>query len=136
MGCSKQKGTPKNCTKCDLYSQKWAVTRKEWIISSSFEWCSWVLSRFSFFIVNALVDRSGIRGRVLKFSHVQHFTTLRTATRQAPLSMGFSQARILDWVAIPSSRGSPHPGIEPKSPALAGGLFTTEPSGKPLLTLF
>ena len=26
-----------------------------------------------------------------------------TATRQAPLPMGILQARILDWVAIPSS---------------------------------
>ena len=27
----------------------------------------------------------------------------------------------------------PEPGIEPVSPALAGGFFTTEPSGKPIL---
>ena len=36
------------------------------------------------------------------------------------------------------SRGDlPYPGIEPKSlesPALAGGFFTTWPSGKPLLS--
>ena len=29
-----------------------------------------------------------------------------------------SQARILEWVAMPSSRGSSHAGIEPTSPAL------------------
>ena len=29
--------------------------------------------------------------------------------RQAPLSKGFLQARILEWVAISSSRGSPQP---------------------------
>ena len=28
------------------------------------------------------------------------------------------QARILDWVAFPFSRGLPAPGIEPRSPAL------------------
>ena len=28
---------------------------------------------------------------------------------QAPLSMGILQARILEWVAIPSSRGSSQP---------------------------
>ena len=42
---------------------------------------------------------------------------------------GISQARILEWVAIPFSRGFPDPGIEPTSPAtpaLAGGFFTTE----------
>ena len=37
---------------------------------------------------------------------------------QAPLSMEILQARILEWVAMPSSRGLPHPGIEPESPVL------------------
>ena len=38
------------------------------------------------------------------------------------------QARILQWVAMPSFRDLPHPGIEPMSlmsPSLAGGFFTT-----------
>ena len=30
----------------------------------------------------------------------------------------------------------PGPGIKPVSPTLAGGFFTTEPSGKPLGKLF
>ena len=42
---------------------------------------------------------------------------------------GILKARILEWVAMPSSRGSlPDPGIEPRSlasRALAGGFFTT-----------
>ena len=41
---------------------------------------------------------------------------------------GISQARILEWIALPSSRGSSWPGIEPNSltsPALAGEFFTT-----------
>ena len=41
---------------------------------------------------------------------------------------GIFQARILEWVAIPSSRDLPNPGIKPASlmfPALAGGFFTT-----------
>ena len=37
---------------------------------------------------------------------------------------GILQARILEWVAMPSSRDLPDPGIEPVSPALAGGSFT------------
>ena len=41
------------------------------------------------------------------------------------------QARVLEWVAIPFSRGPPNPGIEPGSPTLAGRFFTTEPPGKP-----
>ena len=41
---------------------------------------------------------------------------------------GVLQARILDWVAMPCSRGSSDPGIEPvsfMSPALVGGFFTS-----------
>ena len=41
---------------------------------------------------------------------------------------GILQARILQWVAMPSSRGSSNPGIKPSyllSPALAGWFFTT-----------
>ena len=47
--------------------------------------------------------------------------------------LGILQARILAWVAMPSSRGNP--GIEPVSPALAGRFFTTEPLGKLLLLI-
>ena len=39
-------------------------------------------------------------------SHVQLFVTLWTAALQAPLPMGIFQARILEWVAMLSSRGS------------------------------
>ena len=41
---------------------------------------------------------------------------------------GILQARILEWVAIPSSGDLPDPGIKPRSPALSaleGGFFTT-----------
>ena len=45
---------------------------------------------------------------------------------------GISQARILEWVAISFSSGSPRPrDSEPASPAFAGRFFTTKPSGKP-----
>ena len=40
------------------------------------------------------------------FSHVQPFATPWTVACQAPLSMVILQARILGWVAMPSSRGS------------------------------
>ena len=43
------------------------------------------------------------------FSRVQLFATQWTITRQAPLSMGILQARILGWVVTPSSRGSSSP---------------------------
>ena len=45
---------------------------------------------------------------------------------------GISQATTLEWVAISSSGDLLDSGIEPVSPALAGGFFTTEPPGKPL----
>ena len=37
-------------------------------------------------------------------SQVQLFATLWTVARQAPLSMGILQARILEWVAMPASK--------------------------------
>ena len=40
------------------------------------------------------------------FSRIQLFVTLWTVAHQASLSMGILQARILEWVAVPSSRGS------------------------------
>ena len=41
-----------------------------------------------------------------------------TAACQTPLSMGILQARVLEWVAIPSFRDLSNPGIEPRSPEL------------------
>ena len=46
---------------------------------------------------------------------------------------GISQVRILEWVVISFSRDHPSPGIEPASPAWAGGFFTTEPPEKPYI---
>ena len=39
-------------------------------------------------------------------SRIQSFVTPWTVTHQAPLSMGISQARILEWIALSFSRGS------------------------------
>ena len=43
---------------------------------------------------------------VCMLSHVRLFATSWTVARQAPLSMGFFLARILERVTTPSSRGS------------------------------
>ena len=40
------------------------------------------------------------------FGHVRLFATPWTVTHQAPLTMVVLQARLLEWVAVPSSRGS------------------------------
>ena len=47
------------------------------------------------------------------------------------LSTMILQARILEWVAMTSSRGSSNPGIEPRSPALHVDSLPSEPPGKP-----
>ena len=44
--------------------------------------------------------------------------------------LGVSQTRMLEWVPFPSPGDLPDPGIEPESPALAGGFFTTESPGQ------
>ena len=44
---------------------------------------------------------------------------------------GILQARILEWVAIPSPGDLTDPRIKSASPVLVGGFFTTEPPGKP-----
>ena len=44
---------------------------------------------------------------------------------------GIFQARILGWVAMPSSRGSSQPRDRTCSSCIAGGFLTTEPLGKP-----
>ena len=44
---------------------------------------------------------------------------------------GILQARILEWVAIPFSRGSSQPRDRTQVSHIAGGFFTVEPPGKP-----
>ena len=67
----------------------------------------------------SLMLRTGINSTpciccALSLSYVRLFGAPRTAAHQAPLAMGIFQARILEWVAMPSSRGS----SQPRSPAL------------------
>ena len=65
------------------------------------------------------------------FCLLSHFTvTLWTVACQCPLSIGFSQTRILEWVAMPSSRGSSQPRSQTCiscDSSIAGGFFATEP---------
>ena len=57
---------------------------------------------------------------------VQLFATPWTVAHQAPLSMRILQARILEWVAMHSSRGS----SQPRSPALQMDSLPAEPQEK------
>ena len=45
--------------------------------------------------------------------------------------MGFSRQEYLSGLQFLSPGDLPDSGIEPVSPAMAGGFFTTEPPGKP-----
>ena len=63
---------------------------------------------------------------VCAWSVMSDSATLWSAARQAPLSMGFSRQKY--WSGLPF----PPPGIKSMSPALAGGLFTTDHLGSPL----
>ena len=60
--------------------------------------------------------------------------TPRTVAQQAPLSMGFSRQECWSGLPFLTSGDLPDLGIKlasPKSPALAGGFFTTAPPEKP-----
>ena len=65
--------------------------------------------------------------------HVQSisrdFETSWTVACQAPLSMGFSRQEYGSGLPFPSPGDLPNPGIEPASPALAGGFLTLAPPG-------
>ena len=53
----------------------------------------------------------------------QLFVTPWTVAHQAPLSVGFSRQEYWSGLPFPSPEDLPDPGIEPMSPALAGGFF-------------
>ena len=67
-------------------------------------------------------------------SHVQLFATLWTVAHKTPLSMGFFRQEYWSGLPSPPPGDLPNPGIEPGSPALPGGFFTTEPLRKPRKT--
>ena len=66
-----------------------------------------------------------------RISSLQLFVTPWTVAHQAPLSMGFSRQEY--WSVLPFSFPGdlPHPGIEPRFPALQADALTSEPPGKP-----
>ena len=64
---------------------------------------------------------------VMKFSRLRLSATLPGSPVHEIL-----QARILEWVAMPSSRGSSQPRDRTQVSHVTGGFFTTEPPGKPI----
>ena len=63
------------------------------------------------------------------------FATLWTIARQAPLSMGFSRQEYWSGLPFPSPGDLPNPRIEPGSPALQADSLSSEPLGKPGLSI-
>ena len=47
-----------------------------------------------------------------------------------------SQARILEWLPLPSPGDPPNHGIKTMFPVLAGGFYTTEPPGEPVFDIW
>ena len=69
--------------------------------------------------------------RVCILSHIWLFATPWTATRQAPLSMGFSRQEHWSGLSCPPPGHLPNLGIELRSPALWADSLLSEPPGKP-----
>ena len=58
-----------------------------------------------------------------------------TVVHQTPLTMGFLRQKYWRGLPFPPPEDLPNPEIEPESPALAGGFFTTQPPGKPMANI-
>jgi len=72
-----------------------------------------------------------LSNQVLSHSVTFNLCKPMDCSRQAPLSMGILQARILEWIAMPSLPGYlPNPGIKTRSPALQADSLPSEPPRK------
>ena len=79
-----------------------------------------------------------ISSEMKSFSSVWLFATPRTIAYQVPPSLGFFQARVLEWVAISFSRGSSWPRDRTRVFRIGGRLFNlwaTREAEKSLLLL-
>ena len=74
------------------------------------------------------------RSPMLQFRNYDILVSEQTLSCVDPGSSvhGISQVRILEWIAISSSKGFSDPWIELVSPALIGKFFTIESPGKPI----
>ena len=70
-------------------------------------------------------------------SHVWLFVTLWMVAHQAPLSMGILQARIVEWLAMPSSsRGSSQPSNQIGVSCIGGRFFNSRATWEVLYTFY
>ena len=68
--------------------------------------------------------------KVKSLSRVRLFATPWTVAHHTPPSMGFSRQESWSGLPFPSPGGLPHPGIQPRSPALQADALTSAPPGK------
>ena len=80
---------------------------------------------------NSIHKRISCFSLIQLLSHVRLFARLWTIAPQAPLSMGFSRQEYWSGWPFSSPGDLPHPGIEPRSPALQADSLLTELQGKP-----
>ena len=66
-------------------------------------------------------------------NHIRLFAIPGTAAPQTPVSTAFSRQEYWSGLPFPTPGDLPNPELEPKSLALAGRFYNTEPPGK-LLT--
>ena len=70
-------------------------------------------------------------GTMKALSHVWLFLIPWAVACQAPLSMEFSRQEYRSGYPFPSPGDLPHPGLEPRSPALQADSWPSEPPRKP-----
>ena len=76
---------------------------------------------------------------VWSFIHVRLSGTPWTVAHQAPLSMGIFQARILEWLSMPSSRGSSQPRDQAQASGITGGMdifYHLSHQGSPVIHIY
>ena len=99
--CCHMRGHGRGCVCPSLLLSRKQVTAAAWLILGTF--------------VNSYVS----------LSHVWLFATPLTVAHQASPSMDFSGQEILEWVAIPFSRGPSLPRDQTQVSGIGGGSFTT-----------
>ena len=90
--------------------------------------CSQTLKRGPFLCLRAHTLEYPVLCVLSRFSCVRSCVTPWTVAHQVTLSMEFSRQKLWSGLLCPSPRNLPDPGIELvslRSPALAGGFFTT-----------
>ena len=112
-----------SCLENPMDRRAWRATVHR--VTKSWTWLKWLsMAWLTTIAIKLWTDYQEKMCGALLLHHVQRFVTPWTAAHQAPLSMGILQARTLEWVAMPSSRGSSRPRDRTRVYCIAGGFFT------------